>query len=794
MPFPYVTPLKCWLVNVLEEREKNPNLLTFKMPYAILVSTAVVVKGERKDKNEDRVKELESLIAGNTNNKEIYRGCVISNKTSIKENYQLRETLLGYDLEGKPITIEGEVNRRISTPIIESIEIDTDGANNTLKTTRVNVKCFSLKQLEMFEVFFLRPGMHLLVEFGDSSLLSKKVNDGNTKYFSKPEQALITNNTSWDNFTQTYISASIGEENYTKNYYEKAEKSLGTYENSLGTVTDYSLTSEEGGVYSIMLEISQGNQYNLAISKLKPSQKSQASLPKKGKTKSPPKTAEDFFNIAKNQMISDLDLNPDIFNKLITGVLPNGKPDWKDDFFNWGVENKEQKGEVISLDRYVSLRFIVKILMNYSITAVPGLEYNVDKYNVDGKDIEYIPVRSHEYLISTSKSVIFPGSVPTFDVSDKDKNEIIFKKIENYPINGYSFYDSKQVYRYNEKNEKVEIILKDTDKGYKLGNALNIFILYEEVVKIWNRTFSRLDFINQIKSLLNDNSLGLFELHNASSKEGKPIGLLDFKIRSKEEKRLQENCNAKDYRFKPFSVASIVKEFKFTQELDDLVAGQSVFNNYVLIKNAIISTNSKNSKSSKATANNQPQQPTANEWFNQLEKNTYLSVDFSQYTTADGWYSINHIDVEKLKANKEKLIRDYNEGIARNEASKNKNTESSEEEQTPFVKLIKSKQINFKLKPSDKNLASLIYLYKSKIEGLISQKTEITGTKSFLTPIEVTVTIDGISGFTAGEYFKIDGVPETYNRDGVFQITNIKHNISSDGWSTELTAQWLITN
>ena len=205
MPFPYVTPLKCWVVNVLEEREKNPNLLTFKMPYAILVSTAVVVKGERKDKNEDRVKELESLIAGNTNNKEIYRGCVISNKTSIKENYQLRETLLGYDLEGKPITIEGEVNRRISTPIIESIEIDTDGANNTLKTTRVNVKCFSLKQLEMFEVFFLRPGMHLLVEFGDSSLLSKKVNDGNTKYFSKPEQALITNNTSWDNFTQTYI-------------------------------------------------------------------------------------------------------------------------------------------------------------------------------------------------------------------------------------------------------------------------------------------------------------------------------------------------------------------------------------------------------------------------------------------------------------------------------------------------------------------------------------------------------------------------------------------------------------
>ena len=63
-----------------------------------------------------------------------------------------------------------------------------------------------------------------------------------------------------------------------------------------------------------------------------------------------------------------------------------------------------------------------------------------------------------------------------------------------------------------------------------------------------------------------------------------------------------------------------------------------------------------------------------------------------------------------------------------------------------------------------------------------------------MTPIEVTLTIDGLSGFSCGEYFHIDGVPETYNRDGVFQITNIKHSINNDGWLTTIEAGWRIIN
>jgi len=57
--------------------------------------------------------------------------------------------------------------------------------------------------------------------------------------------------------------------------------------------------------------------------------------------------------------------------------------------------------------------------------------------------------------------------------------------------------------------------------------------------------------------------------------------------------------------------------------------------------------------------------------------------------------------------------------------------------------------------------------------------------------IDVTIAIDGMSGFATGDYFHIDGVPEVYNENGYFQITSIQQGINSDGWLTTITAGWL---
>jgi hypothetical protein len=48
-----------------------------------------------------------------------------------------------------------------------------------------------------------------------------------------------------------------------------------------------------------------------------------------------------------------------------------------------------------------------------------------------------------------------------------------------------------------------------------------------------------------------------------------------------------------------------------------------------------------------------------------------------------------------------------------------------------------------------------------------------------------------MSGFSTGDYFFIDGVPEIYNQNGCFQIMSIQQGINNDGWLTTITADWL---
>jgi hypothetical protein len=78
-------------------------------------------------------------------------------------------------------------------------------------------------------------------------------------------------------------------------------------------------------------------------------------------------------------------------------------------------------------------------------------------------------------------------------------------------------------------------------------------------------------------------------------------------------------------------------------------------------------------------------------------------------------------------------------------------------------------------------------------KNILEKQAEDKFKKPTLSPIDVTITVDGFSGFTPGQYFRVDGIPEIYNQIGVFQITNTKHSISSEGWKTTIEASHRIT-
>ena len=100
---------------------------------------------------------------------------------------------------------------------------------------------------------------------------------------------------------------------------------------------------------------------------------------------------------------------------------------------------------------------------------------------------------------------------------------------------------------------------------------------------------------------------------------------------------------------------------------------------------------------------------------------------------------------------------------------------------------IQSKYIKFLIGQDSKNL---IYKDSSLIQLYILPKTPAQSMA--LTYLDISIEIDGMAGFSCGEYFQIEGIPEIYNKNGYFQITNVKQGIDASGWKTTIEAGYLL--
>lgn len=765
MPFPYLAPVKEWVVKILKEREYSTQLTditsptsinnnfnsVLKMPFAVLTSGAKVtnVTGYKTLDAKARAKELAKLYANNDADSKDYLGCIIRNDLDIKAKYQLEESYIGVDFAGKKIKVVGESNRRISTPIIENIEIDTDGANNTLKTATVTVRCFSLKQFEMFELFFCRPGMNVLVEFGDNTLDTYRFKDkkpaeaySNSSYVS----SLLFPKTDYQKFIDVFSSYYRFTNLSFKQFQLHVAKSLGSYDFVAGKVTNYSFGIEADGTYNVSLTISQGNQMSLAI----PVNigNTDSKVPANSKKEVP------TFQQWISQLVADLSISKDRLN-----VEEN---DWKNEFFNWDKVNNTKQDETASDERYISLRFILEILMNY-VLSDKGYEkdtflFPIPKYDVGGSQKPYIPIRSHKSIISSTTDILYPNKKmvtfrgPIAKNGEADTIQISDATID-CSINGYSVNEGVVV-----KDENGNIINQETTDGGCCGNALNIFINYKTLVQSWKSASTRMEFLGAILDVINANSYGKFRLVRANHKEGVSASILDYTGQS------SVKIDEEIYRFNVNTLNSNVIDFSFNFEMSNLVAGRTVFNAQRFLAKAL----------TKLTPEQKGLESIP------LPSDIFEEFDNSMMSNADGFFSLNMIDLKALQANLKDSVKTATTPPDETPAEPNQAKNYSE--------IIDSKCIKFKFKDGIK-LA--IFTDKDTIKSKISDvKDEL---KSTLSPIQITIVLDGINGFNCGEYFRINGVPEIYNQIGVFQITNTKHSISPDGWRTTLEAQFRIT-
>ena len=746
MGFPFLAPLKGWITQSIAEREANPDMLNTLMPFAVLSSAAVVTN------NVNTKKLLENIIQTSRYDSSAYKGCVVTNSTNMSDNYQLGKTIVGYDLDGKVIEVEGESNRRVSTPIIESIEIDSDGSNNTLKTANVKLKIFTLKQLEMFELFFLRPSMNLVLEYGwNSSIRNKDIeitsrmfaNKSHTDYLIKYSEIYSHKNNAYKIAKNKYIST--------------LKDTKGNYDFMAGKVTNFTYSPDADGSYSISLDISAGNELQLWMTIKRAKDEDKVSKTADGPNFSP-------YQTWVNQLAADLN-NPEFVTLLKSAT------DWEKEFFNWGAVNTTQTETTFSKDAYISFKLILELINNMQLFKDYKEKIKPGHYvNIAGKKEPIIPVSSNYIIISPTTDFILPGKLPYIYVSTGAKQKDVIKldpdlkNGKDCKIYGKSFNvsNSEKITKYN--------IYDDDDKPIEvtssIGNLLNVYFNYNQFKSIYNKAYTSADVINALLSSINSNMFGLcnLELQKESDAEtGSPLIIMDSKLNIPHPPEKPENI----FRFNVNSINSIVKEFSFNMELSTLMQAQALYSTQLALA---------------ATKNDSIK--------DKLEvpvKDPYQHADLSYAQNADGYYSINAIELQIVKESQE-----WNATIKKtanvNEAPP-KPTDG--EEAASPSEVFNKNYIRFKLDENDKNSKNFIYTDAALVQKLIIPSRKKKNT-SALTYLDINFAIDGIAGISCGEYFHINGVPEIYNKNGYFQVTNVKQGVDESGWKTTIEAGYRI--
>ncbi len=731
MPFPFVAPLKKEIEDKLKERELY-GLSNHKFSPFIILSSGAVVTNQSEN-------ILDTIKNGTYTN--AYKGCVISNQTSLGLMYQSSDTILGYDLDNKQIKIKGESNRKISTPIIQSLEIDTDGGNNTLKSARVKIKVMSLKQLEMFDLFFLRPSMPVVLEYGwNTDLISKTTID--SKLISKKK---------YDDFVSIVTSHFTKFKESKIDYLTTLSETKYNYDYMIGKVTDFNYSPSEDGTYDVDLEISAGNELQLWMPLKQNTNKSaQAKKDKQA----------NLFQTWLNKIYADFNLP-----SVISGY---SEKDWKSEFFNWDMINAQEKDKTVSFNKYISFKFVLELL---TLSQVFKFDKSKLVYYYEDKDKtkQIIPMNSHKFMCSTSEDLIIPNSIPSFkrNTEKGKENELILDisgSLNDCKINDKSFNITTTTI-YDNAGKEYSL-----DTNLKYGNLLNVFINYEAVLRAYNQSYTQADFINNVLEIVNSNTFGLCKLELMSQTDDntnalKSLSIIDYKLTAIKNSEPSKNS----YKF-TIGPNSILREFSFSMELSTLAQAQAMYQSQLNL-NDIMS-----GKGLDTSVNAQ------------LQKEAYKLFDLSYAKNSDGWFSINEIDkyivIEAAKNAKEK-----EEKANVSKEPPKKEDDYSDKKPEDLAELIRQKSVNFKTNVNNKaKIKTYIFLDKGVIQNVIQKEKQ----GSALTYLDISLSIDGMSGFSCGEYFNIEGIPEIYNRNGYFQITNVKQGIDENGWKTTIEAGYRI--
>lgn len=126
-------------------------------------------------------------------------------------------------------------------PGITSVSIDNIGAYGSVRKATINFQCWDIKQLEVLETLYMRPGYTVLLEFGRTVKLTNK-NGINSIEAVRPDDTFFS-------------ESNVNIHEYLKSLHQKSIKSEGNYDAFFGYITNYGWAVRPDGGYECHTEI-----------------------------------------------------------------------------------------------------------------------------------------------------------------------------------------------------------------------------------------------------------------------------------------------------------------------------------------------------------------------------------------------------------------------------------------------------------------------------------------------------------------------------------------------------------
>lgn len=684
----------------------------------------------------------------------------IGNKVDGRANVNV----IGYDRLGNPHLVDNEISKiqkHRPIPGVESIEVDI--RKNIYRAAFIKWKCYSVDQLNYMSNYMFTPYTTVLLEWGWNNYNRNSLMDI-TSIGSPAEYKRDSNGKINPYVFKNSGTGLLGAYTNPLLIEEKLELSNGQYDAMIGHIINFNFTFNPSEMcFNCTTEIASNSKFYFGLSLDK-------------------STAEDKVGENVPKLTVKTLFENDIHSKLLSYVKDRSSPksvtrvDIDGRVFLPSAYNETIGGSPhkFSDELYISFGLMVDLINDVTNTNEGGLP----QFFINIKDTK---IGAHPNLISCSPDFLIPNAIAPYFSPENLADEIPGGIPPNWKLD--QPIDKENQYRANEssnilmdnvlhnksKRQNLSSIinylrpnpdakdicipmLTDTPNSLYYGNLENIYLNYKFVESSIANSKNIKDALTFICESLNK-MCNIWRLEVVHGNTPNTLSIRDTRfldlthIKNLKGEMGILHTEPLIYYFDSFSQESIVKEFSFNVKLSDIVAGMVLYH-----ANSELTTDGKKT--------------TTNERFLFNKVSDYLLTALK--TNRTGGNEVEKPDPKKLKESI-RIFEDFRNNI------------------DPNILYFEKKSTNGSTNVTRLRLPDN---QRSKLISMLDDDTNVfTNISSMPMPgVKVELSILGIAGFRTFQVFGVKNLPVPYDNGVLFQVTEIKHSINSEGWTTRVTA------